>query len=97
MISKVRFIVYIILLDFQRWWLRKIYGMDIGYNVRISRHATLDKSVNPKGMHIGDNTFITGNVMVMVHDHVRKLKVDTYIGKNCFIGGGYYYARCSIR
>jgi acetyltransferase-like isoleucine patch superfamily enzyme len=60
--------------------------MDIGQNVRISRRAVLDYSVNPQGMHIGDNTLIAGKVIVMSHDLLRNMKVDTYIGKNCFIG-----------
>lgn len=71
-----------------RWWLRSVYGMDIGYNVHISRRAVLDYSRNPKGIHIGDNTMIAGNVIVLAHDHVRGLMTDTYIGKNCFVGGG---------
>lgn len=37
-------------------------------------------------MHIGDNTLIAGNVIVMSHDLLRNIKADTYIGKNCFIG-----------
>lgn len=36
--------------------LRKIYKVDIGYNVRISWRARLDLSINPSGIHIGDNT-----------------------------------------
>ena len=60
--------------------------MDIGYHVRISRRAVLDYSVNPKGMHIGNNTLIAGNVIVMSHDLLRNIKTDTYIGNNCFIG-----------
>lgn len=71
---------------FQRWRLIHIYGMDIGKNVRISRRAVLDYSVNPRGIHIGDNTLIAGKVIVMSHDLLRNMKVDTYIGRNCFIG-----------
>lgn len=73
---------------FIRWKMTQIYGMDIGYNVKISRRAVLDYSLNPKGVHIGDNTIITGNVVLLAHDHVRGLMTDTYIGTNCFLGGG---------
>lgn len=73
---------------FNRLKLIKVYGMDIGYNVKISRRAVLDYSRNPKGIHIGDNTIITGNVIVLAHDHVRGIITDTYIGEHCFVGGG---------
>lgn len=85
-LGKIRKLAYRYYCKMHRWWLVKIYGMDIGTNVKISRRAVLDYSVNPKGMHIGDNTFITGNVIVMSHDWLMDVKKDTFIGKNCFIG-----------
>lgn len=72
---------------YNRWKLRKIYGMDIGYNVRISRNAVLDRSRNPKGIHIGDNCMLTGYVTMLAHDHCRNILTDTYLGNNCFVGG----------
>ena len=36
-------------------FLRKVYKMDLGIGVRIAHKAHLDKSVNPKGVHIGDH------------------------------------------
>jgi acetyltransferase-like isoleucine patch superfamily enzyme len=62
--------------------------MNIGYNVFISRRAILDKSINPKGIHIGDNTLISGNVVLLCHDFCRGIMSDVYIGKKCFIGHG---------
>ena len=62
--------------------------MDIGKNCRISWKAHLDKSVNPKGIHIGDNTWVLNGTMILAHDHCRNLKADTYIGNNCVIGAG---------
>ena len=62
--------------------------MDVGYNVNVSRRAVLDYSRNPQGVHIGDNTIITGNVIILAHDHVRGIMTDTYIGSNVFVGGG---------
>lgn len=70
-----------------RWFFRKVYGMDIGNNVKISRNAILDRSRNPKGIHIGDNSMITGYVTMLAHDHCRNILTDTYLGKNCFVGG----------
>lgn len=67
-------------------YLRWRYKMDIGKNCRISWKAHLDKSVNPRGIHIGDNTWILNGAMILSHDHCRGLKTDTYIGSDCVIG-----------
>lgn len=52
----------------------------------VSHKACLDKTINPQGIHIGENTFITGRVVILTHYVYRGLKVDTCIGDNCFIG-----------
>lgn len=67
-------------------YLRKVYHMDLGANVRLSYKVNLDKSINPRGVHIGDDTWVLAGAFVMAHDHCRSLKADTYIGKNCVIG-----------
>lgn len=64
---------------------RKIYGMDIGKDVKISLKAKLDKT-NPKGVHIGDGTYIAFDAAILSHDMSRLIHQDVYIGKNCFIG-----------
>lgn len=66
--------------------LRKRYKMNIGNNVIISYKARLDKSINPKGIYVGDNTWVLANSLILAHDHLRALKLDTRIGKNCVIG-----------
>ncbi len=68
------------------FFLRKRYRMNIEKNVIISYKARLDKSINPKGIHIGENTWVLANSVILAHDHLRKMKVNTYIGKNCLIG-----------
>lgn len=60
--------------------------MDIGKNCRISWKCRLDKSVNPKGIHIGDNTWVLSGAVILAHDYCRSLNTDTYIGENCVIG-----------
>lgn len=67
-------------------FLRMVYKMDLGQGVRIAHKAHLDKSINPKGIHIGDRTWILNGAFVMAHDHCRAMKADTYIGKDCVIG-----------
>ena len=71
--------------NYYRW----LYKMDIGKNVVIAKTVHLDTSVNPRGIHIGDNTWVLRNAMILAHDHCRgkngKGKLfNTYIGKNCY-------------
>ena len=68
------------------WYLRRFYKMDIGEDVQISWKAHLDKSINPKGIHIGNGTQVLNGAMILSHDACRRLKTDTYIGKDCVIG-----------
>lgn len=71
----------------QRAYLRKVWGMKIGDNARISLKAKLDFT-NPTGVHIGDFTIITPLVQIFTHDFVRAKHLDTFIGSYCFIGAG---------
>ena len=66
--------------------LRKVYHMDLGAGVRIAHKAHLDKSINPRGIHIGDRTWVLNGAFVMAHDHCRSLRTDTFIGHDCVIG-----------
>lgn len=67
-------------------FLRVRYGMHLGKGVRIAHGAHLDKSINPKGIYIGDQTWVLNGAFVMAHDHCRSIKADTRIGNNCVIG-----------
>lgn len=60
--------------------------MKIGNDCRIAWSAHLDKSINPKGMNIGDNVWVLREAMILAHDHCRSLKADIRIGNNCVIG-----------
>ena len=68
------------------FYLRTVYKMDIGTNVIISYKAYLDKSINPKGIHIGDFTWVLAKSIILAHDHSRGLKADIFIGNHCVIG-----------
>lgn len=68
------------------YYLKKVYGMHIGENCVISWKSNLDKSINPQGIYIGNNTWVLARATVLSHDHCRGLKVDTYIGNNSIIG-----------
>ena len=71
---------------FTRWKLKKVYGIDIGKDVMVARTVKLDLNINPKGIHIGDGTHIIYGSVILAHDHSKRIKVDTIIGKNCIIG-----------
>ncbi|MDE5673835.1 MAG: acyltransferase [Muribaculaceae bacterium] len=60
--------------------------MNIGENCRIAWSAHLDKSINPKGVHIGDNVWILRESMILAHDHCRDVRADVVIGNDCVIG-----------
>ncbi len=66
-------------------YFRKIFGMTIGKDVRISLKANLDKA-HPQGVIIGDGSYLAFGSTVLCHDLSRKLRSDVTIGKNCFIG-----------
>lgn len=68
-------------------YLKFMKGMDIGKNVSISKSATMERAY-PKSIHIGDNSRISIEAMVLGHDFFRgKEQSDTYIGHNTSIGG----------
>ena len=60
--------------------------MDLAPTVIISWKAKLDKSINPRGVHIGDYTWVLSGETILAHDPCRRLKTDTYIGERCIIG-----------
>lgn len=70
----------------------RLKGYDIGNNCRISRSAILDRA-HHKGVHIGDNTRVLMEAMILAHDYSRgalegqSMWCETHIGKNCVIGG----------
>ncbi len=86
MIGKTRFVLYKMITSYYPWIYRTFYKMDIGKDVRISGKSILDKTINPKGIHIGKETMLTKGCIVLSHDYCRSLIMDTYIGSRCFIG-----------
>ena len=85
-ISRLRASLWKTILDFNTQLYRTMYKMDIGEGTRISYRAYLDKTINPRGIHIGSYTEITGGCSILTHDAWRQLKGNIWIGDNCFIG-----------
>jgi acetyltransferase-like isoleucine patch superfamily enzyme len=72
-------------IDLRRLYLVKIWGMDIHPDTLISLKVNLDRTY-PRGIHIGEGTAISFDAVVLTHDYIRGVHVDTYIGKFCQIG-----------
>jgi acetyltransferase-like isoleucine patch superfamily enzyme len=64
---------------------RRFLGMDIGSGVGISLRAKLDFTY-PRGIHIGDYSYIAFGAVIFAHDMSRLVHTDTYVGSYCFIG-----------
>jgi acetyltransferase-like isoleucine patch superfamily enzyme len=77
--------LYSLFAEFQRLYLNKVWGMDIGPNCQISLSARLDKTY-PRGIHIGESTAVNDHACILTHDFPRELLADTCIGKQCDIG-----------
>lgn len=60
LLSKGRVWLYGKLIRLYAWKYRVLYGMDIGEGTVISRRAQLDRGINPKGVHVGSFTRVTG-------------------------------------
>lgn len=60
--------------------------MDLHPTVQLSLSAKPDRTF-PRGVHIGEYSYLAFNVRVLTHDRTRGLYLHTRIGKNCFIGG----------
>ena len=72
-------------LTLRTFLLKSVYGMDIGKGTIMSLSVKLDKT-NPKGLHIGNDSYIAFGAVVLTHDFVRSLHAHTYIGNQTFIG-----------
>ena len=74
------------LVSLRRRFFTRVFGMDIHPTVQMSLSATLDLTF-PKGVHIGEYTYLAFESRILTHDRTRGLYLHTRIGKNCFVGG----------
>lgn len=82
---KIRNFMRLIVITIQHWIFNQLYGMHIARNARISFGTKLDKT-HPKGIYVGEESYIASGAIVFTHDFSRGIHKDTYIGKRCFIG-----------
>ncbi len=83
--SKIRNFIRLIVITLRHFILTAVYGMHIDRSARISFGTKLDKT-NPKGIHVGEESYIASGALIFTHDYARGIHKDTYIGKRCFIG-----------
>ncbi len=83
--KKILYRIRHIILYLRNIYLRKIYGMNIGKEVRISLKTNLDKT-HPQGVTIGDGSYLAFGSTILCHDMSRNISRDVTIGRNCFIG-----------
>lgn len=65
---------------------RGVMKMDIHPTVEMSLSAKPDLTF-PKGVHIGEFTYVAFNARILTHDRTRGLYLHTNVGRNCFVGG----------
>lgn len=75
-----------LLVNGRRWYLRRVWGMDIHPTAQFSLSAKFDRTY-PKGVHLGAYSYVAFNSRILCHDRTRGLYLDTRIGRNCFVGG----------
>jgi acetyltransferase-like isoleucine patch superfamily enzyme len=83
--TRLRDRLRLIVIELRRWYLVRIWRMEIGTGTAISFSAKLDKT-NPRGIHIGSYTVITFGTAILTHDFVNCRDAEVRIGDNCFIG-----------
>jgi acetyltransferase-like isoleucine patch superfamily enzyme len=75
-----------LLVGAKKFWLRKVWKLDIDPTVEMSLSAKFDLT-HPKGIHVGAHTYVAFDARVLSHDMTRNIRRHTRIGQNCFIGG----------
>jgi acetyltransferase-like isoleucine patch superfamily enzyme len=75
-----------VLVGIKKFWLRKVWRLDIHPTVDMSLSAKFDLT-NPRGIHVGAYTYVAFDARILSHDMTRNLRKKTRIGQNCFIGG----------
>lgn len=83
--KSIREFIRLIAISIKHFIYVRIWKMDISRSARISFGAKLDKTY-PKGIHIGDESYLSSGACVLSHDFSRGIHTDTRIGKRCFIG-----------
>lgn len=85
LMTRLRSRVHRYVVEAQHLYYTRVWKMQIGTGCRISMKAKLDKT-NPRGLVIGDHSFLTFGATVLTHDFVNREHKETRIGSYTFIG-----------
>jgi acetyltransferase-like isoleucine patch superfamily enzyme len=69
----------------RRFYLVKVWKMDIHPYTLISLKAVLDRTY-PRGIHIGEGSAVSFDAVILTHDHIAGKHTNTTIGKYCQVG-----------
>lgn len=75
-----------IVVGLRRWWLRRVWKLDIDPTVEMSLSAKFDLTC-PKGIHVGAYSYVAFEARILTHDMTRNIRLHNTVGRNCFIGG----------
>jgi acetyltransferase-like isoleucine patch superfamily enzyme len=67
------------------YYFTRVWRMDLHPTIEFSLSARFDKT-NPRGVHVGEYSYIAFDAVILAHDRTRRLHADTRIGRHCFIG-----------
>lgn len=73
------------IINVRRAYYNKVWGMHIHPTASFSLSAKFDRT-NPKGVHVGEETYVAFDAAILTHDLTRGLYLNTHIGRRCFIG-----------
>lgn len=63
----------------------RLFRMDIHPSAQFSLSTKFDLT-NPRGVHVGADSYVAFDVAVLTHDLTRGVRLHTRIGQRCFIG-----------
>lgn len=75
-----------VIIDVVRWYYTRVWGMNLHPTCQFSLSTKFDKTW-PRGVHVGEESYIAFETRILSHDMPRGLFTDTRIGARCFIGG----------
>jgi acetyltransferase-like isoleucine patch superfamily enzyme len=74
-----------ILIGLMRFLYCRVCGMDLHPTCQFSTTTKFDLT-NPKGVHVGEQSYVAFGVTILTHDYTRGIRRHTRIGRWCFIG-----------
>ena len=74
-----------VVVDLKRFYLTKVWKMDIDPTADFSLSARFD-TTHPAGIHVGAESYVAFGAVLLTHDTTRRTYRHTRVGNRCFIG-----------